>query len=59
MGDHGIWDDAISGDKFAVVHDYDITQKATGNRIQMREIALYTVKNGKIVHEEFMYPTGP
>ena len=31
----------------------DITQKETGNRIQMDEVGLYTVRDGKIVEERF------
>ena len=43
------------GDRFAVMFDYDITRKQANQRIQMREVALYTVKDGKIVREEFFY----
>jgi len=43
------------GDRFIVRFTYDITQKATGNRIKMDEAALFTVANGKIVREEFFY----
>jgi hypothetical protein len=46
------------GDKFALILAYDITQRATGKRMQMKEVALYTVANDKIVKEEFMYPFG-
>lgn len=42
-------------DKFAVIFDYDITVKQSGERTKMREVARYTVKDGKIVHEEFYY----
>jgi hypothetical protein len=45
------------GDKFALIFTFDITQRATGKRSQMKEVALYTVANDKIVKEEFMYPT--
>jgi hypothetical protein len=45
----------VNGNNFIVQFDYDITQKATGNRIQMKELAYYTVENGKIVHEQFFY----
>jgi ketosteroid isomerase-like protein len=46
------------GDRFVVRFTYDITPKAgpmAGKRITMDEAALYTVKDGKIVHEEFFY----
>lgn len=45
-------------DKFIVVFKMDITSKAgpmTGQRMQMEEAAVYTVKDGKIVQEEFYY----
>jgi ketosteroid isomerase-like protein len=44
-----------NGDRFAVFFSYDITQKATGKRLVMEEVAVYTVKNGKVVAEEFFY----
>jgi ketosteroid isomerase-like protein len=47
-------------DKFAVRHRFDVTPKAgpmANKRFQMDEIAVYTVKNGKIVREEFYYGT--
>ncbi|WP_432798010.1 SnoaL-like domain-containing protein [Poriferisphaera sp. WC338] len=43
------------GDRFAVYFDDDITSKETGERIHMQEVALYTVTDGKITHEEFFY----
>lgn len=43
--------------RFAVHFTYDITRKADKSRVTMDEIALYTVKNGKIIREEFFYPT--
>jgi hypothetical protein len=46
------------GDRFAVFFSYDITQKASGHRFTMDEVALYTVSDGKIVHEEFFYNMG-
>jgi SnoaL-like domain len=44
------------GDKFALILKYDITERATGKRMKMEEVAVYTVANDKIVREEFMYP---
>ena len=41
---------------FSVVFDMDIEMKATGHRMQMQEVGVYTVKNGKVIQEEFMYP---
>jgi ketosteroid isomerase-like protein len=49
------------GERFIVRFTIDVTQKAgpmAGKRFTMDEAALYTVKDGKIVHEEFFYSTG-
>lgn len=45
----------VGEDQFAVQHVFDATEKATGKRMQMTEMALYTVKDGKIIHEQFFY----
>jgi ketosteroid isomerase-like protein len=45
----------VNGDQFAVRWVMDVTQKDSGNRITMDEMALYTVKDGKIVEERFFY----
>jgi ketosteroid isomerase-like protein len=45
-------------DRFAVRFVYDITVKASGQRITMDEIGLFTVENGKITREEFFYQGG-
>ena len=42
-------------DKFAVHFNYDITVRETGKRSNLVEIALYQVKDGKIVWEKFYY----
>lgn len=44
--------------KFAVEFSFDVTDKPSGKRFQMTEMGLYTVKNGKIVHEHFYYNPG-
>jgi ketosteroid isomerase-like protein len=44
-------------DKFAVYYNYDVTSKPSGQRNNMEEMALYTVKDGKIVREQFFYRT--
>ena len=36
----------------------DVTLKETGVRSQIVEVGLYTVTNGKIVQEEFLYHAG-
>jgi ketosteroid isomerase-like protein len=45
------------GDRFIVHFKYDLTAKQDGKRRTMDEAALYTVKDGKIVREEFFYAT--
>jgi hypothetical protein len=45
----------INGDQFAVRFRMDTTFKDTGARQQMDEVALYTVKDGKIAEERFLY----
>jgi hypothetical protein len=40
---------------FAVKFRMDVRDEATQRRTLMEEIGVYTVKNGKIVQEEFMY----
>ena len=47
----------LGDDKFAVYYNYDVTFKPTGQRNTMEEMALYTVKDGKIVREQFFYRT--
>jgi ketosteroid isomerase-like protein len=46
------------GDRFIVGFDIDVTFKPSGQRFPMREMGLYTVKDGKIVREEFFYSMG-
>jgi hypothetical protein len=43
--------------KFAVYYNYDVTFKPSGKRTPMEEMALYEVKDGKIVREQFFYRT--
>jgi len=43
------------GDRFIVHFDYDVTNKPSNQRIRMDEMGLYTVKDGKIVREEYFY----
>jgi len=45
----------LNGDQFTVKHTYDVTNKQTGERRQSAEIALYTVKNGKVAEERFFH----
>ncbi len=45
----------INGDQFSVRFKMDTTFKETGARQSMDEIALYTLKGGKIAEERFFY----
>ena len=42
-------------DRFGVIFEMDTTHNESGQRSQMKEIAVYTVASGKIVKEEFFY----
>lgn len=45
----------VGGDKFVVRFTIDVTFKPTGLRNTMDELGIYTVADGKIVHEQFYY----
>jgi hypothetical protein len=45
----------VSADKFSAIFEFDVTHKPTSKRNKMAEVAVYTVADGKIVHEEFLY----
>jgi len=47
-------DPIVTGNHFAVAMGMEATMKGVG-RTKMDEIALYEVKNGKIVKEQFFY----
>ena len=48
----------VGDGQFAVEFKMDVTHKPSGKRFQMSEMALYTVRNGKIAHEHFYYNAG-
>ena len=48
----------VGPDRFVVQYDADVTDKNSKKRMQLSEVGVYTVKNGKIVHEEFLPFTG-
>lgn len=48
----------VAHDRFVVQYDADVTEKNAKKRFQLSEIGVYTVKNGKIVREEFLPFTG-
>lgn len=47
-----------NGNRFAVRFNFEVTNKPSGKRMQMDEVGLFTVENGKIVREEFFYQVG-
>ena len=44
----------IAGNRFSVAMGMDVTMKGMG-RLKMDEIAVYEVKDGKVVKEQFFY----
>lgn len=47
----------VAHDRFVVQFDVDVTDKESKKRFQMSEVGVYTVKDGKIVREEFLPAT--
>ena len=48
----------VAHDRFVVQYDADVTEKNSKKRFQLSEVGVYTVKNGKIVRDEFLPFTG-
>jgi len=44
----------VARDKFVVQFDIDVTEKGSNKRMQMSEVGIYTVKDGKVAREEFL-----
>ena len=44
----------VAHDRFVVQYDADVTEQESKQRRQISEVGVYTVKNGKIVREEFL-----
>src|SRR2546421_11786123 len=44
----------VEHDHFVVQYDIDVTNKASKKRMQMSEVGVYTVKEGKVLREEFL-----
>ena len=44
----------VAGDTFVVQFDVDVTDKASNKRMQMSEVGIYKVKDGKVAREEFL-----
>ncbi len=45
----------VNGDQFSIRFNMDVTAKESGERMQMEEVGLYTVRDGKITEERFFY----
>lgn len=58
---HEIHSASVSGpypngdDRFCAIFEFDVTSKPMDMRMKMKEVGLYTVKDGKITREEFFY----
>src|ERR1700738_1001803 len=48
----------VAHDRFVVQYDADVTDKGSKKRFQLSEVGVYTVKDGKIVREEFLPSAG-
>jgi ketosteroid isomerase-like protein len=48
----------VNGDQFALRFHLDVTQKGSGQRMQMEEVGLYTVRDGKVAEERFFFRMG-
>jgi SnoaL-like domain len=44
----------VGHDRFVVQYDADVTDKKSKERRKLSEVGVYTVKNGKIMREEFL-----
>lgn len=60
---HEIHSAEVSGpypndNRFTVRFVYDVTNKPSNRRMNMDEVGLFTIENGKIVKEEFFYSAG-
>ena len=44
----------VARDTFVVQFDVDVTDKTSNKRMQMSEVGIYKVKDGKVAREEFL-----
>jgi|ERR1041385_4749958 ketosteroid isomerase-like protein len=44
----------VARDTFVVGFDVDVTDKTSKKRLQMSEVGIYSVKDGKVAREEFL-----
>lgn len=61
-GEHEVHAFTVSGpwphdDRIILDFSIDVTHKSSAQRMQMDEMGLYTVCDGRIVREEFFYPS--
>lgn len=61
MDNHEIHSAGVEGpfphgdDKFAIIFDFDVTNKPSGHRMAMKEVGVFTMADGKVAKEEFFY----
>lgn len=48
----------VAGSHFSTTFKMDVTFKPAGRRVQVEEIAVYQVADGKVVYEQFFYNAG-
>lgn len=56
--DMQVSDPFVAHDHFVVQYDMDVTDRESNKRMQMSEVGVYTVKDGKIIHEMFLPKVG-
>ena len=54
-----ISDPIVAGDFFSLARALDVTDRKSGARFPMSEIAVYEIKDGKVVTEQFFYSQPP
>jgi hypothetical protein len=54
---HDVSEPVVAGNWFSLAMAMDVTFKGRG-RVQMAEIGVYQVRDGKVVHEQFFYDMG-
>ncbi len=45
----------FGNERFAVAIEHEVTPRQTGERTHLVEIGVYTVRDGKVIREEFFY----
>ena len=49
----------VAENHFVLKFCFDVTNRQSGNRAKLEELGIYTVKDGKVVREEFFYTPDP